>query len=123
MTSVLLVDDSSTVLMSQGDVLMKAGYRVEKSVDGVDALGKLKGGLKPALMITDINMPKMGGIELIKEVRKLAGFRFMPILVMTTESQLQKRDEARANGATGWLVKPVPAADLLRTIKQVLPGA
>jgi two-component system chemotaxis response regulator CheY len=68
-------------------------------------------------------MPNMGGIELIKKARALPGFRFLPILTLTTESQQSRRDEGKQAGATGWLVKPVGGADLLKVIKQVLPGA
>jgi two-component system chemotaxis response regulator CheY len=75
------------------------------------------------LIITDINMPRMNGIELISAARKLPGFRFLPILVLTTVSQQAMRDKAKAEGATGWLVKPVASQDLLNVIKQVLPGA
>jgi two-component system chemotaxis response regulator CheY len=74
-------------------------------------------------MITDINMPKMSGLELIQNTRALPGFRFMPILVLTSESQQSRREEAKRLGATGWLVKPVGGADLLKIIKQVVPGA
>ena len=98
-----------------------SGYQVDTATDGEVALNKLKGGLKPDLIITDINMPKLDGIGLIREARKLV--RFTPILALTTESQQAKRDEAKKHGATGWLVKPVGGADLLKVIKQVVPGA
>jgi two-component system chemotaxis response regulator CheY len=78
--------------------------------------------LKPDLIITDINMPNMGGLELIKNVKALPGFRFVPILTLTTESDASKRDEGKRLGATGWLVKPISGGDLLKVIKQVLPG-
>lgn len=121
--TVLIVDDSATMLMSVKSNLEVSGFKVETAEDGVKALAKLKGGLKPDLLITDINMPNMDGIQLIQNVRALPGFRFMPILVLTTESQQGKRDEAKKLGATGWLVKPVGGSDLLKVIKQVLPGA
>ncbi len=121
--TVMIVDDSATMLMSVRSNLEVAGFKVETAEDGVKALTKLKAGLKPDLLITDINMPNMDGIQLIQNVRALAGFRFMPILVLTTESQQGKRDEAKKMGATGWLVKPVGGSDLLKVIKQVLPGA
>jgi two-component system chemotaxis response regulator CheY len=120
---ILLVDDSTTLLLSMAGVLAKAGFQVEQARDGREALTKLQGGAKPNLLITDINMPNMNGIELIREARKLASMRFTPILVLTTESQQQKRDEAKALGATGWMVKPVPPDDLLKVIKQVAPAA
>jgi len=121
--TILIVDDSATMLLSVRNNLEIAGFKVETAEDGVKAMGKLKGGLKPDLVITDINMPNMNGMELIKNIRALPGFRFTPILTLTTESQAAKRDEGKAAGATGWLVKPVGGADLLKIIKQVLPGA
>lgn len=121
--TILIVDDSSTMVMSVKANLEIAGFKVETADDGVKALSKLKGGIKPDLIITDINMPNMGGMELIKNVRTLPGFRFTPILTLTTVSQAEKREEAKKLGATGWLVKPVGGADLLKIIKQVLPGA
>ena len=119
---IMLVDDSVTMLMSVRTNLEMSGFAVETAEDGVKALAKLKSGYKPELIITDINMPNMGGIELIQQVRGLPGFRFIPILALTTESQQGKREEAKRLGATGWLVKPVGGADLLQVIKQVLPG-
>ena len=121
--TILIVDDSTLMLSSLKANLVMAGFHVETAEDGVKALSKLKGGIKPDLIITDINMPNMGGMDLIKNVRTLTGFRFTPILTLTTESQAAKRDEAKKLGATGWLVKPVGGADLLKIIKQVLPGA
>jgi two-component system, chemotaxis family, chemotaxis protein CheY len=121
MKSVFLVDDSATMLMSLKGTLEISGFKVETAGDGEAALTKLKGGLRPDLIITDINMPKLDGIGLIREARKL--LRFTPILALTTESQQGKRDEAKKNGATGWLVKPVGGAELVKVIKQVLPGA
>jgi two-component system chemotaxis response regulator CheY len=121
MKRVFLVDDSATMLMSLRSTLEISGFEVETASDGELALGRIQGGYKPDLIITDINMPRLDGIGLIREVRKL--LRFTPILALTTESQQLKRDEAKKQGATGWLVKPVGGADLLRVIRQVLPGA
>jgi len=121
--TILIVDDSATMVMSVKSNLEMNGFKVETAGDGLVALNKLKGGLKPDLIITDINMPHMGGLELIKNVKALPGFRFTPILTLTTESQAEKRDEGKKLGATGWLVKPVSGPDLVKVIKQVLPGA
>lgn len=121
--TIFIVDDSATMLMSVKNNLEIGGFKVETAEDGVKALTKLKGGLKPDLIITDINMPNMGGLELIKNVKALPGFRFTPILTLTTESEASKREEGKKLGATGWLVKPMGGADLLKVIKQVLPGA
>lgn len=120
---IFLVDDSATMLMSLQNGFEIAGFGVETAVDGVDALNKLKAGLKPDLMITDINMPNMDGIDLIQGTRTLPQFRFMPIVVLSTESQQGKREEAKKLGATGWMVKPVTSADLIKVVKQMLPGA
>ena len=121
--TILVVDDSSTMLMSLKNTLEVSGFSVLTASDGAVALVKLQGGAKPDLIITDINMPNMGGIEFIGKARGLAGFKFIPILALTTESQQSKREEAKKLGATGWLLKPVSGADLNKIIKQVLPGA
>ena len=68
-------------------------------------------------------MPVMGGLELIGKVRAMPGFKFIPILTLTTESDNAKRDQGKRAGATGWIVKPVSGDDLIRVIKKVLPGA
>jgi two-component system, chemotaxis family, chemotaxis protein CheY len=120
--TILYVDDSATMLMSVRSTLEMNGFNVETASDGEAAYSKLKTGPKPDLIITDINMPRMNGIELIKQVKALPGFRFTPILTLTTESRSDRRDEAKKLGATGWLVKPVSGPDLLKVIKQLLPG-
>ncbi len=119
--SILVVDDSSVMLMSLKETLELAGFQVRTAADGLLAFQALQGGLRPDLVITDINMPNMDGLELIKNARTI--LRFTPILALTTESQAAKRDEAKRLGATGWLVKPVAGADLVRVVRQVLPGA
>jgi two-component system chemotaxis response regulator CheY len=121
--TIFLIDDSVTMLMSVKATLEMNGFKVETAGDGVKALAKLKGGVKPDLIITDINMPNMGGLEFIKNARALPGFRFTPILTLTTESESSKRDEGKKLGATGWLVKPIAGPDLVKVIKQLLPGA
>jgi two-component system chemotaxis response regulator CheY len=121
--SIFLVDDSATMLMSVKANLEIAGFKVDTAEDGVKALAKLKSGIKPDLIITDINMPNMGGLELIKNVRTLPSFRFTPILTLTTESEGTIRNEGKKLGATGWLVKPMGGPELLKVIRQVLPGA
>ena len=121
--TILIVDDSATMILSVKSTLEMNGFTVETANDGVQALGKLKSGSKPDLIITDVNIPNMDGLELIRNVKLLPGFRFTPILTLTTESQAAKRDEAKKLGATGWLVKPVSGPDLVKVIKQVLPGA
>ncbi len=114
------MDDSATILLSISNILGKAGYGVEKAANANEGLAKFKSGTKIDLLITDLNMPGMNGIDFIKEVRKLPAYKFMPILFLTTESQQSKRAEAKAAGASGWLVKPATADELLSTIKLVL---
>jgi two-component system chemotaxis response regulator CheY len=120
MKTIFLIDDSATMILSLKSSLEISGFKVETAADGELAMNKLKAGLKPDLIITDINMPKMDGLELIRNARKL--LRFTPILTLTTESQQAKRDEAKKLGASGWLVKPIGGADLVKVIRQVLPG-
>jgi two-component system, chemotaxis family, chemotaxis protein CheY len=119
--TIFIVDDSTVMLMSVRQTLEMAGFKVESAKDGLEAFNRIKGGLKPDLIITDINMPNMNGIDFIRNARTI--LRFTPILTLTTESQTAKRDEAKKLGATGWLVKPVGGPDLLKIVKQVLPGA
>jgi two-component system, chemotaxis family, chemotaxis protein CheY len=121
MKQILIVDDSATILMSMETILKKVGYDVAKASSGEDALAFVAKGGKPHLVITDIHMPGMNGIDLIRKLRATPGFQFIPILVVTTESQQSKRDEARAAKATGWLVKPVQPDDLLKVVKQIVP--
>ena len=118
--TIFLVDDSATILLSVSNILGKAGFAVEKASNAEEALKKLNAGLKIDLLITDLNMPGMNGIELIKKVRTLGAYRFVPILFLTTESQQSRKLEAKAAGASGWIVKPASADDLLNTIKLVL---
>ena len=120
MSTIMLVDDSATILLSISNILTKAGYAVEKAGNAAEGLAKFKSGTKVDLLITDLNMPGMNGIEFIKQVRQKAELRFMPILFLTTESQQSKRAEAKAAGASGWIVKPATADELLNTIKLVI---
>ena len=121
--TILIVDDSVTMLMSLKTTLSMNGFEVVTASNGQDGLDKLTKGLKPNLIMTDINMPVMGGLEFIGKVRALPGLRFVPILTLTTESETAKREEGKRQGATGWLVKPIAGDDLVKVIKKVLPGA
>jgi two-component system chemotaxis response regulator CheY len=120
---ILVVDDSVTMAMSLKTTLAMNGFEVETADNGQVALDKLISGIRPNLILTDINMPVMGGLELIGKVRAMPGLKFVPILTLTTESATAKRDEGKRAGATGWIVKPVSGDDLIRVIKKVLPGA
>lgn len=120
--TVLIVDDSPTMLLSIDGILSRAGLQVEKATSGEEALAKLQSGLRPKLMITDLNMGRMNGIELIRNARRLAGMQFAPILMLTTESQQDRRNEAKSAGATGWIVKPVDGPSLVKLVRQLVPG-
>lgn len=124
MKSILLVDDSPTLLMSMASVLERSGYAVAKAASGEEGLEKIRTAAAPfSLVITDYNMPGINGVEMVRQARRLPSGRFTPMLLLTTESEQRKRDEAKAAGATGWLVKPVPSDKLIQVIKQVVPGA
>jgi two-component system chemotaxis response regulator CheY len=98
--------------------LKNAGYQVVEAVDGKDALSKLNGEVK--MIITDLNMPNMDGITLIKNVRSQPDHKFIPIVMLTTESQAEKKQEGKSAGATGWIVKPFKPDQLLAVVKKVL---
>ena len=123
MKTILIVDDSPTMLMSMETTLTRAGYGVLKASSGEAALQGLAGGNRPNMMITDLHMRGMSGLDLIREVRKSPAGRFMPILMLTTESAQSRKDEAKAAGATGWIVKPVEPDALLGVVRQILPSA
>ena len=118
MKSVFLVDDSTTMLMSLKSTLEIGGFKVDTAGDGEQAMTKLKAGLKPDLIITDINMPGMTGLEVIEKVR--SKLRFVPILALSAESAPSVRQEARELGATGWLVKPIRPDELVGVIKKLV---
>ena len=122
MKPVLLVDDSQTMLTSISNVLKKAGIACATAGSGESALDMVGGGLAPCLVITDYHMPGMHGVDLIGKLRKTGSTRFTPMLVLTTDSESNKRQAAKAAGATGWLVKPVDATSLVQIVKQLVPG-
>ena len=117
---VLTVDDSRTMLGMLRKALEGAGYDVIQGADGVEGLEVLQAASpSPDAIITDINMPRMDGFELIEAVRKLEQFRHIPIIVLTTESDPEKKARARAAGATGWIIKPFSADSLVAAIRRV----
>lgn len=119
MASILAVDDSASMRQMVSFALKNAGHDVVEACDGEDALSAVK-SKKVELVITDVNMPKMDGISLIRALRALPDFRFTPILMLTTESAPEKKQEGKEAGATGWLVKPFNPDQLLSTIGKVL---
>ncbi len=116
---IMTVDDSASVRQMVSFTLKGAGYEVLEAVDGKDALSKL-GGSGLHMVLTDLNMPNMDGIELIKTLRSDPAYKFIPIVMLTTESQAEKKQEGKTVGATGWIVKPFNPEQLLAVLKKVL---
>lgn len=116
--SILIVDDSLSMRQVLGATLRDAGYRVTEAVDGRDAVDKL--GTPFDLLITDLNMPHMDGIQFIQKARSLPSCKQTPILMLTTETDMGKKQAGRAAGATGWLVKPFEPEQLLATVRKVV---
>ena len=122
MKKIICVDDSQTMRMSLTMLLTELDYEAKAFASGPALLQALESGESGDLLITDINMPEMDGLTVIREVRKLPACRFLPILVLTTESQQTLRQEAKTAGATGWMVKPVARDTLQGVLRKVLPG-
>ncbi|ARU57584.1 MAG: response regulator [Pseudomonadales bacterium] len=119
MTKILAVDDSASMRQMVSFTLKGAGYEVVEASDGQQALDLAK-KQQVDLVLSDVNMPVMDGIALVKELRGLPSYKFTPILMLTTESAGDKKMEGKQAGATGWLVKPFNPDQLLATIKKVL---
>jgi two-component system chemotaxis response regulator CheY len=119
MKRILTVDDSASIRQMVSFTLRNEGYEVVEAVDGKDGLGKA-GGEKFDLIITDLNMPNLDGTQMITAIRKLPAGMFVPILMLTTESQAEKKDAARKAGATGWIVKPFDAKQLIAVVQKLV---
>lgn len=119
MATILAVDDSASMRQMVSYTLKVAGHDVVEAADGQEALDKAKEA-QVDLVLSDVNMPIMDGLTLVKELRMLPDYKFTPILMLTTESTVDKKMEGKKAGATGWLVKPFNPDQLLATIKKVL---
>ncbi len=117
--TILTVDDSASIRQMVTFTLKGAGYDVVEAVDGMDGLAKL-GSADVQMVITDLNMPKLDGIGFIKKVRANSKTKFIPVIMLTTESQAEKKQAGKAAGATGWIVKPFKPEQLLGVVKKVL---
>lgn len=117
--TILIVDDSSSVRSVVGIALKGAGYDVIEACDGKDALSKLT-GQKVHLIVSDVNMPNMDGITLVKEVKKLPNYKFTPICMLTTEAEASKMAEGKAAGAKAWIVKPFQPPKLLDVVSKLV---
>lgn len=119
MKTIMTVDDSATLRQMVSFVLKGAGFGVIEACDGVDALSKLPSEAAN-LILTDVNMPRMDGLELVRQLRAKPDYKFVPIVLLTTESHPEKKQEGKAAGATGWIVKPFEPEQLLSVVKKVM---
>jgi two-component system, chemotaxis family, chemotaxis protein CheY len=115
---VLAVDDSASVRQLVTLTLKGAGYEVIQAVDGQDAIERLQGQVR--LVVTDLNMPRMDGIQLVRSIRSHPAYKYIPIVILTTESQEARKQAGRAAGATAWIVKPFTPEQLLAVAKKVV---
>ena len=118
--TILTADDSTSMREMITFTLRNAGYDVVEAVDGQDALAKIAAA-PPQMLITDLNMPNMDGLELIRRVRALPQCKYIPIVMLTTESQDTKKQAGREAGASGWIVKPFRSEQLVMVAKKLLP--
>lgn len=116
---ILVVDDSASMRQMVAFALSSAGFSVDEAEDGQVALGRAQ-GQKFNAVVTDVNMPNMDGISLIRALRGLPDYKFTPMLMLTTESAADKKSEGKAAGATGWLVKPFDPNRLIEVIRKVI---
>ncbi len=120
MKTIATVDDSMSIRETIKLTLESRGYRVVTAEDGVKGLAVCETD-KADLVITDLNMPNMDGVTLIGRLRALPNYRFTPILMLTTESQEEKRAAAKKAGATGWVVKPFDPVKFLAVVEKLCP--
>lgn len=118
--SILVVDDSESIRELISNTLENAGYQVTKGCNGVDGLVQIKKMDKVALVITDLFMPEMDGIDMIRKIRTMDDYKYIPILMLTTESHMDKKIEAKKAGVTGWMVKPFEEEKLLKIVRKII---
>lgn len=116
--TIMSVDDSASARQMVSFTLQDAGYEVVEATDGQDALNKLDSSVD--MIITDLNMPGMDGIELIRNIRGMSEYKFLPVVMLTTESQEEKKQEGKQAGATGWIVKPFKPPQILGVVEKLL---
>ena len=120
--TILVVDDSASVRQVVSLALKNAGHQVIEAVDGMDALKKLDDNKKVHLIVSDVNMPNMDGITMLKAVKAMPAYRFTPVIMLTTEGSDQMKEEGRAAGAKAWVVKPFKPEQMLAAVnKLILP--
>jgi two-component system chemotaxis response regulator CheY len=117
---ILMVDDSRTIRYLVNFSLAKEGFEVIEAGDGEEALSKLQSNTEISLVVSDVNMPKMNGLEMVEAIRKMEQLKLLPIIMLTTESTGDKVEQARKAGANAWLVKPFNDKQLIDVIKKLL---
>ncbi|RJE70763.1 two-component system response regulator [Pseudoalteromonas citrea] len=117
--TILIVDDSDSLRQVVNIALSGAGYTIIEACDGKDALSKLT-GLKIHLIISDVNMPNMNGIEFVKQAKQIAQYKFTPVIMLTTENQQHMMEEGKKAGAKAWMVKPFKPAQMLQAVAKLL---
>jgi two-component system chemotaxis response regulator CheY len=116
---ILAVDDSASALQMVSSTLQGAGYEVVQACDGIEALDWARDA-SVDLVLTDVHMPRMDGITLVRELRGLDNYKFVPMLILTTESSQDRKMDGKRAGATGWIVKPFDPSKLLATVALVI---
>jgi len=116
---VMIVDDSASIRQVVNLTLRKVGYDVIEAVDGEDALRKLA-SVKVNLLICDVNMPNMDGITLVRSLKEMPNYKYVPVIMLTTESQESKKQEGRAAGARAWVVKPFKPEQMLEAVSKLI---
>jgi two-component system chemotaxis response regulator CheY len=119
MKTIMTVDDSASVRMMVNFTLSELGFEIVEAANGKDALRKME-TQQVHMLITDVNMPELDGISLVRKIRENPSYRFIPIIILTTESQEEKKKEGKQAGATGWIVKPFKPEQLIAVVRKVL---
>ncbi len=117
---ILIVDDSPSIRQVISRALSHAGFKTVEAGDGRDALDRLENGLPVDLALIDVNMPRLDGITLVREIRALERTRSIPILMVATETRRERRDEARRAGANGWILKPFRPESVVARVRELL---
>lgn len=120
MKSILIVDDSSMMRLILTKTLEPAGYKVFEAVDGLEAFEKIKNGIIPNLIICDINMPNLNGIEFVRKIKTELQVNYIPIIMLTTETSQQMKEEGKSVGVKAWMVKPFEPTRLLSAVEKLI---
>ncbi|HOJ49226.1 MAG TPA: response regulator [Spirochaetota bacterium] len=120
MKRVLVIDDSNVIKANTESIITKNGFEFEHAFDGKEAINILKAGFEPNIIICDINMPNMDGLEFLEWVKNEDNFKFIPVVMLTTETEIQLMQKAKKLGASGWIIKPFDEDTLIEVIKKFI---